>query len=129
MAAKKGEHQKILDDAKSMGYVRARIDGEMLSLEEKISLDRKRKHTIEIVVDSLPSPLTSAGASAESVEGALETSAERIIALVKDSGRAGNAVFAEKLLSHLRDQRPRAPAAPVLLQQSLRRLPECSGSA
>jgi excinuclease ABC subunit A len=53
VGAKKGEHQKILDDAKRMGYVRVRIDGEIRTLEEKLDLDRKRKHSIEIVVDRL----------------------------------------------------------------------------
>jgi len=53
VGAKKGEHQKLLDDARRMGYVRVRVDGEVLTLDESITLDRKKKHTIEIVVDRL----------------------------------------------------------------------------
>ncbi len=50
---KKGEHQKILEDAKRSGYVRARIDGVLVDLAEVISLDKNKKHTIEILVDRL----------------------------------------------------------------------------
>jgi excinuclease ABC subunit A len=50
---KKGEHQKILEDAKRSGYVRARIDGVLVDLAEDISLEKNKKHTIEILVDRL----------------------------------------------------------------------------
>jgi excinuclease ABC subunit A len=50
---KKGEHQKIIDDAKKAGFVRARIDGVMTDLEDSIKLDKQKKHTIEIVVDRI----------------------------------------------------------------------------
>ena len=50
---RKGEYRKELVDARRAGYVRARIDGEIVGLDEAISLDKQRKHTIEIVVDRL----------------------------------------------------------------------------
>lgn len=51
---RKGMHEKVLDTARKQGYVRARIDGEMYDLaEETISLEKNKKHTIEIVVDRL----------------------------------------------------------------------------
>lgn len=50
---KKGEHQKVIDDAKKSGFVRARIDGVMTDLEDSIKLDKQKKHTIEIVVDRI----------------------------------------------------------------------------
>ena len=50
---KKGEHQKIIDDAKKSGFVRARVDGVMTDLEDSIKLDKQKKHTIEIVVDRI----------------------------------------------------------------------------
>ena len=43
---KKGEHTKILEDAVKSGFVRARIDGVMASLEDSIKLDKQKKHTI-----------------------------------------------------------------------------------
>ncbi|MCL1863135.1 MAG: excinuclease ABC subunit UvrA [Defluviitaleaceae bacterium] len=53
VVARKGEHTKLLDDARKNGYVRARIDGDVLDLSEGIKLDKKKKHTIEIVIDRL----------------------------------------------------------------------------
>ena len=50
---RKGEHVKILEDAKRSGYVRARIDGISYELAEEIKLEKNKKHTIEIVVDRL----------------------------------------------------------------------------
>nr|WP_302596931.1 excinuclease ABC subunit UvrA [uncultured Cellulosilyticum sp.] len=49
---RKGMHEKILENARKQGYVRARIDGEVYDLsEEEVKLDKNKKHTIEIVVD------------------------------------------------------------------------------
>ena len=50
---RKGEHAKILEDAKKSGYVRARIDGSLYELSEEIKLEKNKKHTIEILVDRL----------------------------------------------------------------------------
>ena len=50
---RKGEYRKELADARRAGYVRARIDGTIVGLDEAITLDKQRKHTIEIVVDRL----------------------------------------------------------------------------
>ena len=50
---KKGEHAKILEDARKSGYVRARIDGEIHDLSEDITLAKNNKHNIDIVVDRL----------------------------------------------------------------------------
>ena len=49
--ARKGEHQKVFDDARRGGYVRVRVDGCIYDLTETITLDKNRKHNIEIVVD------------------------------------------------------------------------------
>jgi len=50
---RKGEHVKLLEDAKKSGYVRVRVDGIMYELSEKIELEKNKKHNIEIVVDRL----------------------------------------------------------------------------
>ena len=50
---KKGEHQKVLDDARKAGFVRVRIDGDVRDLDEEIKLEKYRAHTIEVVVDRL----------------------------------------------------------------------------
>ncbi len=50
---KKGEHQKIFENAKKSGYVRVRVDGIIYDLSEVIELEKQKKHNIEIVVDRL----------------------------------------------------------------------------
>lgn len=50
---RKGEHVKILDNARRSGYVRVRIDGNLYDLSEEIKLEKNKKHNIEIVVDRL----------------------------------------------------------------------------
>ncbi len=51
--AKKGEHAKVFEEARKAGFVRVRVDGEMLEIDEVPALDKKKKHSIEIVVDRL----------------------------------------------------------------------------
>ncbi len=51
--ARKGEYRKELATLLKTGYTRVKIDGELMSLEEPISLDKRRKHTIEVVIDRI----------------------------------------------------------------------------
>ena len=51
--ARKGEHRDILEKAAKSGYVRVRIDGTLYELEDTPELNKKQKHTIEVVVDRL----------------------------------------------------------------------------
>lgn len=50
---KKGEHKKLLEDIRKSGFVRARIDGETVDINEEIKLDKNKKHNIEIIVDRI----------------------------------------------------------------------------
>ena len=50
---RKGEYKKELEKLRKQGFVRARIDGELRSLDEPITLDKRKNHTIEVVVDRL----------------------------------------------------------------------------
>ena len=49
--AKKGTHKKLLEELRKEGYVRVRVDGDVLSLSDDIELAKNKKHTIEVVVD------------------------------------------------------------------------------
>ncbi len=51
--ARKGEYQKLFEDARKSGYVRVRVDGSIYDLTEEIKPDKNRKHNIEVVVDRL----------------------------------------------------------------------------
>ncbi len=69
---RKGEHKKVLDDARRAGYVRARINDEVLSLDDEIILDKKKKHDIEIVIDRLINKAENRSRIAEAIEQGLE---------------------------------------------------------
>jgi len=48
---RKGEHVQVLEDLKAQGFIRARIDGEVVELDSPPALDLRRKHSIEVVID------------------------------------------------------------------------------
>ncbi|MCI1931490.1 MAG: excinuclease ABC subunit UvrA [Clostridia bacterium] len=50
---RKGEHVKLLEDARKAGYIRVRIDGIIYDLSDEIKLEKNKKHNIDIVVDRL----------------------------------------------------------------------------
>ena len=69
---RKGEHQKIFDDARRGGYVRVRVDGEIHTLDEDIRLEKNKKHSISIVIDRLANREGIRQRLADSVETALK---------------------------------------------------------
>jgi len=50
---KKGEHQKVFEDARKQGFARVRVDGILYDLTEEIKLEKNKKHSIDLVVDRL----------------------------------------------------------------------------
>ena len=50
---RKGEHQKVLDDMRRAGYVRMYIDGEVRTLDEEITLEKNKKHSLSVIIDRL----------------------------------------------------------------------------
>ncbi len=68
----KGEHRDLLGDLQKQGYVRVRVDGEIVSLGTEIKLDRTKRHNIELVVDRLTARPDIRGRLAEAVEAALK---------------------------------------------------------
>ncbi|HCW51407.1 MAG TPA: excinuclease ABC subunit A, partial [Clostridiales bacterium] len=69
---RKGEHHKVFEDIRKAGYVRVRVDGEVMGLDEPIELDKYRQHTIEAVVDRLTVRPGAEVRLADSLETALE---------------------------------------------------------
>jgi excinuclease ABC subunit A len=68
---RKGEYKKEMEKYAKQGYVRARVDGELLNLDEPPALDRRKNHTIEIVVDRILLKGGVAGRLEQSIETAL----------------------------------------------------------
>ncbi|MFD3166143.1 excinuclease ABC subunit UvrA [Herpetosiphon sp. NSE202] len=83
VAARKGEYKDIFDDARAQGFSRVRVDGEIRDLQDDIKLNKKVKHTIDIVVDRLVVPTeddeTFSSRLNDSVETALRTANGTII--------------------------------------------------
>jgi excinuclease ABC subunit A len=67
---RKGEYRKEFAQFRKLGFVRARVDGTWRELEEEIELDKKRKHTIEILVDRVPAEIERRSRIHESLETA-----------------------------------------------------------
>jgi len=96
---RKGEYQQLLHDLYSQGFIRARIDGSVYELEQVPDLDKKRKHSIEVVVDRLIVQPNSKQRLAESFETALALADD--VALVevlssKDSEPAEELLFSAR---------------------------------
>lgn len=83
---KKGEHAKIIDDARKNGYVRVRIDGNVRDLSEPIALEKKHRHTIEIVVDRIIIKDSVTARLTDSIETASKLGAGLVIADMFDKG-------------------------------------------
>ena len=76
---KKGEHQKVFEDARRGGYARVRVDGSIYELSEEISLDKNKKHHIEVIVDRLMMKPDLARRLTDSVETAANLSGGLVI--------------------------------------------------
>jgi excinuclease ABC subunit A len=93
---RKGEYRKELLEMRKAGYVRARVDGEIVDLGDDISLDKQKKHTIEIVVDRL---VMKAGDAlmrrlADSVETSLKLTGG-LVAVLTENGKTR--LYSDKL--------------------------------
>ncbi|MDR1132134.1 MAG: excinuclease ABC subunit UvrA [Oscillospiraceae bacterium] len=85
--ARKGEYQKVFEDARKSGYVRVRVDGSIYDLSEPIGLEKNKKHTIEIVVDRLSVRPDAARRLTDSVETAAALAGGIITIDIPDAGR------------------------------------------
>ena len=84
---KKGEHQKVFEDARRGGYARVRVDGSIYELSEEISLDKNKKHHIEVIVDRLMMKPDLARRLTDSVETAANLSGSLVILNELDGDR------------------------------------------
>jgi excinuclease ABC subunit A len=83
---RKGEYRKELAQFRKLGFVRARVDGEWHELEEEVPLDKKRKHTIEILVDRLPAEAARRSRIYESIETATRLASGLVLILPSKGG-------------------------------------------
>lgn len=122
---RKGEHVKEFEAARKSGYVRVRVDGNLYDLSEAITLEKNKKHTIEIVVDRLVVQPDIKGRLADSIETATSLTGRSA-----DRGcrwRRGTDLFAELFLPGAWGQCGRIVSPHVLLQQPVWRLSQVHG--
>jgi excinuclease ABC subunit A len=96
---RKGEYQKELVQLRGRGFVRVRIDGEILDLSQDIALDRNKKHDIEVYVDRLIIKGDRAALStrvSDSVELALKLGEGQLIIEIPDGPNKGELMMSEK---------------------------------
>ncbi|NLV82541.1 MAG: excinuclease ABC subunit UvrA [Synergistaceae bacterium] len=82
--AQKGEYKNLLLKLHQQGYLRARIDGTLLWLEEEVDLDKNKRHTIECVIDRLKIREENRSRLAESIEMAMQLSEGFVLIVSKD---------------------------------------------
>ena len=92
----KGQHKKVLEDGKRAGFVRARIDGKQVMLEDEIDLAKNKKHDIEIIVDRMTLQSGSRKRLSESVETALETADGKMLVVKNSDGKKEEEFFSQK---------------------------------
>ena len=86
LTGRKGEQGDLIEDLRAQGFVRIRVDGQVLDLDQAPKLARNRKHTIEVVIDRLKVRPDARQRLAESFETALRHSDGRALAVEMDGG-------------------------------------------
>ncbi|APH03633.1 excinuclease ABC subunit UvrA [Bacillus weihaiensis] len=79
VSGRKGTHVKVLEDIKKQGYVRVRVNGEMQELSDDITLEKNKKHSIEVVIDRIVVKDGVASRLADSLETALRLGEGRVM--------------------------------------------------
>ena len=91
---RKGEYTKLFEEIAKEGFSRVRVDRETKELREKIVLDKKRKHTIEVIVDRVVVKADARKRISDSVETTLKLSSGIVIALLDDRELTFSEAFA-----------------------------------
>jgi len=92
----KGEHRRVLEEAKKAGYSRVRLDGAIMDIDEAITvtLDKKKKHSIDVVIDRITIDKGDRGRLADSLETALDLGDETVLVLNQDTN--GETLMSQK---------------------------------
>ena len=92
---RKGEHRELLEEARRAGWLRVRVDGEILETEGLEALDKRKKHDVEAVIDRLVIKSGIKSRLTESVETALRIGDGLLIASVMGAGPGSDQTFSE----------------------------------
>ncbi|MGL5295471.1 MAG: excinuclease ABC subunit UvrA [Culicoidibacterales bacterium] len=89
----KGTHVKVLEQLRKDGYVRIRVNGEMHLLEDELTLEKNKKHTIDVVVDRIALKADSQSRLHDSLETATKLASGRAVVIV--DGESEELLFSE----------------------------------
>lgn len=92
----KGEFRDLFDDLMRAGYIRARVDGEIIELRQDLALVKNQRHDIEVVIDRLVIDAQERSRLAEAVEGALRMGDGTMIVAADANGDKPEKVFSSK---------------------------------
>jgi excinuclease ABC subunit A len=81
---RKGHYRELFEQLRKQGYLRVRVDGEVLELKEKMQVDRYKVHDIEVVIDRLSADKNSSQRLVESLQSALKIGNDQVIILNHD---------------------------------------------
>ena len=84
VSGRKGTHVKLIEDIKKQGYVRIRVNGEIIDLDDNIELNKNKKHNIEVVIDRIVLKEDIAARLSDSLESALRLSEGTVLIDVID---------------------------------------------
>ena len=105
----KGEYKDLCEDMLKRGFVRARVDGQIVRLTDDLKLDKRIKHHIEIVIDRLKNDAKVRSRLAEAVDQALATSATAAVIVAVEARRAEEASARQGLQEESGADAPRSP--------------------
>jgi excinuclease ABC subunit A len=122
---RKGEHRDVIEQVRKSGFVRVRVDGIVLSLDEEIRLDKKKKHSIDAVVDRLVAKPGISQRLHDSVETALRHG--QGIVVVAPEGRAEMVLSEHRACHHCGISFPEPTPQLFSFNSPQGMCPECSG--
>lgn len=94
---RKGHYRELFEQMQKQGFIKARVDGEMIDLEGEIKLDRYKTHNIEVVVDRFVISPTSEKRISESVHMALEMADGNLILAIQEESNLRDRIFSKNL--------------------------------
>jgi excinuclease ABC subunit A len=122
---RKGEHREIFDQVRKAGFTRVRVDGVVVTLEDDVRLDKKKKHTIEAVVDRLIAKEGMAQRLHDSVETALRYGQGLVI--VSPEGQPEQVMSQHRACHHCGISFPEPSPQLFSFNSPQGMCPECSG--
>jgi excinuclease ABC subunit A len=126
---RKGEHRDVVEQVRKSGFARVRVDGIVLSLEDDIRLDKKRKHSIEAVVDRLVAKRGLGQRLTDSVETALKHGQGTVIVALRAGRTSCSRSTARAITAGSPSPSPRRSCSPSTRRRACARSARASARA